>query len=135
MIKLYHGYLFIAIMSFGMPTQAAVVNTVTDIQWEAVPGTKGEASEEIEEPDFWYIGKNTIIRKEDAIEFDVNLDGEYVHYVTNCKTGIMNITRRGQLDESGKVVITSKRPSGKFPANAIQKRVLEFACAQKMDTK
>lgn len=101
---------------------------ISNVVWQPVPGT--EAPKEISPvPDSWYVGVNTINRKGDVINFDLNGAGEYVRYSANCRTGMMTRILIGHVDRN-RIVETIRFHENYFPANHYQRLALNNACSQ-----
>jgi hypothetical protein len=97
------------------------------INWQPIPGTKG-TDESGKIVDFWYIGRNTITRKGDIVDFDVSVYKNYVRYSANCRTGKMSRIRMGYI-KSGQILDNQPFSEPFFTANRIQRKALNYACA------
>ena len=99
-----------------------------EIFWKPVPKTNIPSLME-PHPDYWYLGVNTIVKKGNLIDFDVNTDGEYVRYSANCKSGEIKRILMGQIT-NGQIVAAHKWDEEFSTANMFQKLVLNYACTQ-----
>lgn len=98
--------------------QGTIQNCWRGVVWEAVPNSYSEFA-----GGYAYVGKNTIIRKGNLINFDFYGDGTYVRYSGNCKAGVLAIAKA-----SDNVFVD---PNQYFRANDYQRRGLNFACAKR----
>lgn len=123
------NYLFVALLGCSTLTLTLTYPALSNIVWKPVAGTK-EPSLMDSDPDFWYIGVNTISRKGNRINFDVDANGEYIRYSANCKTSMMSRLAIGSIDEQGTKRVTMFRDNY-FKANGYQQLALNKACSQK----
>lgn len=97
------------------------------INWQPIPGTKG-TDESGKIIDFWYIGRNTMTRKDNIINFDVNAYRNYIRYSANCRTAKMSRIRMGYI-KNGQILDNQPFSEPFFTANQIQRKALNYACA------
>lgn len=72
------------------------------IEWLAIDKYYSLVSEKYE---FYMIGKNTITRNKDSINFDAfnPLYSEYIRYAGNCKKQVLKKMKSGQIDSNNQV--------------------------------
>jgi hypothetical protein len=109
-------------------TLIAIAPVLCGVVWRPVSGTN-VSSEMTPDPAFLYVGANTITRKGDVINFDIDLEGEYVRYSANCSTGMMTRIIRGSV-VNGQIVEATRVREDYFPANEFQQLALNNACSQ-----
>jgi hypothetical protein len=99
-----------------------------EVTWIPVPGTKtpDESGRII---DYWYVGRNTITRRGNTINFDVNAYRVYARYSANCKTRKMSRIIMGGVNKSGQIIAAEPFREPFFQANQIQGKVLNYACS------
>jgi len=112
------------VAALGLLSPAMTASAISDVVWKPVPGTKINN-------DFWYVGTNTIDRQGARITFDVRTNSkQYVLYSANCQTRMMKRLAEGSV-KTGKIVIYERYREAYFPANEVQRKVLNYACSQK----
>ncbi len=97
--------------------QGTIENCWQGVVWEAIPNSYSEFA-----GGYAYVGKNTIVRRGNVINFDFYGNGGYVRYSANCRTGVLAITK-----SSGNVFVDPNRYER---VNDYQRLGLNFACAR-----
>lgn len=121
--------ILIALLGCSTLTLTLTSSALSNIVWEPVPGTKIPSLMDAD-PDFWYIGVNTITRKRNSINFDVDANGEYIRYSANCRTNMMSRLAIGSIDDQETKRVTMFKENY-FKANGFQQLVLNKACSRK----
>lgn len=123
-------FAFLTACTIGLLTVVMASSAISSVVWKPVPGTK-ITDESGRNNDFWYVGTNTINKRGNLINFDVKTNSrQYVRYSANCRSRMMSRLAEGSV-KNGQIVVIEKYQEAYFPANAIQRKVLTFACSQK----
>jgi len=99
------------------------------IEWMPVPGTN-ISSMMNPNPTPVLVGKNTLVRKGNQITFDADIDGRYIRYSGNCRTGGLYRLKMGSFDSEHRPRNIEPYPNERwFAANEFQLKILSSACS------
>ena len=102
------------------------------IQWKIVPGTGGVSAMTPQGSDPDLFGTNTVVRQGDRVNFDAEIDKQYVRYGGNCRTRQLFILRRGILNSNRQPYnVVSQSRGFWFTASEYQEKFLTKACKAK----
>lgn len=109
-------------------TQTTLPVLAEEIDWQQVPGTlerfDGFGTQVL------LIGKNTIARNGDAINFDLleDMHFSYLRIAGNCRTGWMNSIASGYYNETGEIIVERRIQEPLQVQHGKINLSLQFAC-------
>ncbi|BAY59741.1 hypothetical protein NIES2135_66180 (plasmid) [Leptolyngbya boryana NIES-2135] len=122
-----------SMLLFGAAVAGALFYTspilAQTITWEIVPGTGGVSSMYPQGSDPDLFGANTVVRRGDRVNFDAEIDKQYVRYSGNCRTRQLFILKTGILDSTQQPRRIVQHEKGSwFTASLYQEKFLTKAC-------